>query len=81
MTYANCPSILFNEVGSGAWSVGTGHPCFGCVEEGIGFTIPQFTEADVKIVTPAAAHAPIRAERGAGSRPEITSTDPPQRSP
>jgi hydrogenase small subunit len=46
--------------------VGTGHPCFGCVEEGIGFTIPQFTEADVEIVTPAAAHAPIRAERGAG---------------
>jgi len=66
MTYANCPSILFNEVGSGAWPVGTGHPCFGCVEEGIGFTIPQFTEADVEIVTPAAAHAPIRAERGAG---------------
>ncbi len=66
MTYANCPVILFNDVGSGAWPVGTGHPCFGCTEEGVGFTIPQFTEADVEIVTPAAAHAPITVEKGRG---------------
>lgn len=46
--------------------MGTGHPCFGCTEEGIGFTIPQFTEADVEIVTPAAEHAPIQTTRGAG---------------
>ena len=26
-TYANCPSILFNDVGTGSWPVGTGHPC------------------------------------------------------
>ncbi|MBU0769152.1 MAG: hydrogenase small subunit, partial [Proteobacteria bacterium] len=66
MTHANCPSILFCDVGSGAWPVGTGHPCFGCTEEGIGFTIPLHTEADIEIVTPAAAHAPIQTKRGAG---------------
>jgi hydrogenase small subunit len=66
ITHANCPSILFNDAGSGTWPVGTGHPCFGCTEEGIGFTIPQFTEADIEIVTPAAAHAPIETKRGAG---------------
>ena len=36
-TYANCPAILFGDVGSGAWPVGTGHPCFGCTEQGVGF--------------------------------------------
>ena len=35
-TFANCPSILFGDVGSGAWPVGTGHPCIGCTEEGVG---------------------------------------------
>jgi hydrogenase small subunit len=46
--------------------VGTGHPCFGCTEEGIGFTIPLHTEADIPMVTPAAEHAPIQTKRGAG---------------
>lgn len=66
MTHANCPSILFCDVGSGAWPVGTGHPCFGCTEEGIGFTIPLHTTSDIGIVTPAAEHAPIQTQRGAG---------------
>ncbi len=51
-TYANCPAILFNDVGSGAWPVGTGHPCFGCTEEGIGFTKPIHALSTLKIVTP-----------------------------
>jgi hydrogenase small subunit len=66
MTYANCPSILFNDVGSGAWPVGTGHPCFGCTEDGVGFTIPLHTEAEVKQVTPAGSHAPINIQRPGG---------------
>jgi len=66
MTHANCPSILFSDVGAGAWPVGTGHPCFGCTEEGIGFTIPLHTEADIEIVTPSAAQAPIHKDRGKG---------------
>ncbi|MEW6428169.1 MAG: hydrogenase small subunit [Thermodesulfobacteriota bacterium] len=66
MTWANCPAILFSDVGSGSWPVGTGHPCFGCTEQGVGFTIPQFTQAEVKQVTPAGSHAPIAVEQGGG---------------
>jgi hydrogenase small subunit len=51
-TYNNCPVQLFNDVGSGAWPVGTGHPCFGCSEEGVGFTVPLHTPARVKSMTP-----------------------------
>lgn len=64
MTYANCPSILFNDVGSGAWPVGTGHPCFGCTEGGVGFTIPLHTQADITHFTPPAAHPPISEDKG-----------------
>ncbi|TNF34636.1 MAG: twin-arginine translocation signal domain-containing protein [Gammaproteobacteria bacterium] len=51
-TYANCPSILFGDVGSGAWPVGTGHPCIGCTEEGIGFSKGIHQLAQLKTVTP-----------------------------
>ncbi|MBU0481406.1 MAG: hydrogenase small subunit [Proteobacteria bacterium] len=64
MTYANCPAVPFCDVGSGAWPVGTGHPCFGCTEQGVGFTIPLHTQAEVKQITPSAIHAPITADRG-----------------
>ena len=69
VTYANCPSVLFNEVGSGAWPVGTGHPCFGCTEEGVGFHMPLHSQADLKIITPGAGYAPIICERGEGASP------------
>ena len=46
--------------------MGTGHPCFGCVEEGVGFTIPQFTEAVIENITPSAEHPPIQTTRGGG---------------
>ncbi|MDH3359894.1 MAG: hydrogenase small subunit [Desulfobulbaceae bacterium] len=65
-TYANCPSVLFNEVGAGAWPVGTGHPCFGCTEQGVGFAMPLHQQADIKLITPSANHAPITTERGGG---------------
>jgi len=58
-TYANCPDILFNDVGGNAWPVGTGHPCFGCVEEGIGFNKPLHALSEVVNVTPAASQAPV----------------------
>jgi hydrogenase small subunit len=51
-TFANCPVQLFNDVGSGAWPVGTGHPCFGCTEKGVGFTVPLHTHARPKYLTP-----------------------------
>ena len=65
-TYANCPAILFGDVGSGSWPVGTGHPCFGCTEQGIGFTKPIHSLADVKTVSPPVAYADIVEPKGAG---------------
>ncbi len=53
-TFNNCPSLLYNDVGSGAWPVGTGHPCFGCSEKGVGFTIPLHTPSKPKYLTPPA---------------------------
>jgi len=51
-TYANCPSVLFGDVGSGSWPVGTGHPCFGCSEEGVGYTKPIHELASLISVNP-----------------------------
>ncbi len=58
-TWCNCPSILFSDAGSGAWPVGTGHPCFGCSEKGVGFNIPLHTQSDIENVTPPSSHPPI----------------------
>src|SRR5512135_1127464 len=51
-TFNNCPTLLYNDVGSGAWPVGTGHPCFGCSEKGVGFEIPLHTPARLQFITP-----------------------------
>jgi hydrogenase small subunit len=51
-THANCPAQLFGDVGAGSWPVGTGHPCFGCTEKGVGFTTPLHTLANIKDFTP-----------------------------
>ena len=51
-TYNNCPSILYGDVGSGSWPVGTGHPCFGCSEKGVGFHAPLHALANIKYLTP-----------------------------
>jgi hydrogenase small subunit len=66
-TYANCPAILFGDVGAGAWPVGTGHPCFGCTEQGIGFTKPIHSLADVFTVTPPTAFPRVAEEKGQGA--------------
>ena len=68
-TYANCPSILFGDVGSGSWPVGTGHPCFGCTEKGVGFTKPIHALAEVKSVTPPLAFPSVDQAKGAGITP------------
>jgi len=47
-TYANCSVIEFNDIGGGTWPIGVGHPCFGCSEQGVGFTKPLFSLAEVK---------------------------------
>jgi hydrogenase small subunit len=66
-TYANCPSILFGDVGSGSWPVGTGHPCFGCTEKGVGFVKPIHQLADVKNVVPPASYPRVVEEQGTGA--------------
>jgi hydrogenase small subunit len=73
-TYANCPSILFGDVGSGSWPVGTGHPCFGCTEQGVGFTKPIHALADVESVTPPLAFAAVDQPKGVGISPAAAGT-------
>ena len=51
-THANCPSQLFGDTGAGSWPVGTGHPCFGCTEKGVGFSTPLHTLANIEDFTP-----------------------------
>lgn len=66
VTHANCSTQQFGDAGSGCWPVAIGHPCFGCAEEGVGFSIPAFSTSPVEHVTPGASHAPITVERGEG---------------
>ncbi len=68
-TYANCPAIGFNDSGEGSWPVGTGHPCFGCTEQGIGFTKPIHAMADVLTVTPPTAFPQVGESKGQGITP------------
>jgi len=68
-TFANCPAVLFGDVGPGSWPVGTGHPCFGCTEEGIGFTKGIHQLATVQSVTPPNVYPRINEQRGEGITP------------
>jgi hydrogenase small subunit len=65
-TYANCPAALFGDVGPGSWPVGTGHPCFGCTEQGVGFTKPIHSLAKVLTVAPPTAYPRVGEEKGQG---------------
>jgi hydrogenase small subunit len=51
-TFNNCPIQLFGDVGSASWPVGTGYPCFGCSEKGVGFTVPVHSPARPTYITP-----------------------------
>ncbi len=66
-TFNNCPSLLFNDVGSGAWPVGTGHPCFGCSEEGVGFTAALHSPARPLYVTPPSMFSEVFPEDKGGA--------------
>ena len=63
-TFNNCPVQLFGDVGSGSWPVGTGHPCFGCSEKGVGFTLPLHSPSRPKYITPPSMFPRIVEERG-----------------
>lgn len=62
-THANCSLTAFNET-PGAWPVGIGHPCYGCTEKGIAFTMPIHATVDVENLTAPGHYPPIVAEQG-----------------
>jgi hydrogenase small subunit len=66
-TFNNCPIQLFGDVGSGSWPVGTGHPCFGCSEKGVGFTLALHSPSRPKYITPPSTFPRIVEERGGGA--------------
>ena len=65
-THANCPAIGFGDVGFASWPVGTGHPCFGCTEKGVGFSKPKYALADVKSQTPPALYPEVGGSKPGG---------------
>lgn len=67
-TYANCPTVLFGDVGAGTWPVGCGHPCIGCTEQGVGFEKPIHTLAQLKSVHPPISFPRIQEEQGSGAK-------------
>ncbi|MDM8560985.1 hydrogenase small subunit [Candidatus Parabeggiatoa sp. HSG14] len=68
-TYANCPAVLFGDVGSASWPVGTGHPCIGCTEQGVVFQKPIHALAENKSVEPPVLFPRVVEEQGIGITP------------
>lgn len=63
-TYGNCSTLEFCDVGGGIWPVGIGHPCYGCNEEGIGFTKGIAQLASVENPTPRNAKPGVLSPEG-----------------
>jgi hydrogenase small subunit len=66
-TYANCPTVLFGDVGCASWPVATGHPCIGCTEQGVGFAKPIHAMAELKNAVPPASYPRIVEANGKGA--------------
>jgi len=66
-TYANCSTQEFGDVGGGAWPVGVGAPCFGCTEQGVGFTKALHEKSDVTTHTPPDIFPDVNAQSGEGA--------------
>lgn len=47
VTHAPCSTRHFNEVVD-AWPIGIGHPCVGCTEKEIAFTVPMHATVDIE---------------------------------
>ncbi len=56
-TYGNCPEIGFNR--EKTWPVSIGHPCFGCIESKVGFTVPIHDLSEVLEPNPPQVYARI----------------------
>ena len=64
-TYNSCSKIQWNEGTS--FPIGSGHPCIGCTEQGIGFAKPIHALAELKSVQPPLGYPKIDEERGVGA--------------
>ena len=53
-TYNNCSTLTFGDVGASSWPVGMGAPCFGCSEQGVGYTVGLHSPSRVVNLTPPA---------------------------
>lgn len=62
-THAPCSVRNFNEV-TDCWPIGIGHPCFGCTEQGVGYTIPLHDTVEITRPVPPDTYPPIIAEHG-----------------
>jgi hydrogenase small subunit len=66
-SHNNCSTLQYGDVGAGAWPVGTGHPCFGCSDKNVGFTVSLHTPAKLKDITPPTIFPGIVEDRGKGA--------------
>lgn len=60
-TFGNCPEIGFNR--EKTWPVSIGHPCFGCIEQDVGYTVPIHDLSEVLTPNPPQNYAQIE-EKG-----------------
>jgi hydrogenase small subunit len=63
-TYANCSTIGFGDVGESNWPVACGHPCIGCSEQGVGFTKPIHSVAQLRGMMPPASYPNVVEQQG-----------------
>ncbi|UAK70397.1 hydrogenase 2 small subunit [Aeromonas enteropelogenes] len=63
-TYGNCSTLEFCDIGGGIWPVGIGHPCYGCNEQGVGFSKGIFQLAKVENPTPRAEKPDVAIQEG-----------------
>jgi hydrogenase small subunit len=61
VTHAPCSTRHFNEVVD-AWPIGIGHPCVGCTEKDIAFTVPIHATADIIRPVPPDYYPSVHAE-------------------
>lgn len=71
-TYGNCSTLEFCDVGGGIWPVGIGHPCYGCNEQGIGFSKGIFQLANVENPTPRVDKPEVTIQEGGHISPTAT---------
>ena len=62
VTYANCPTTQFNDVG--VWPIGIGHPCIGCTQPKVGFHLPVKLKVKPQEVVPPEQFPPITVKEG-----------------